>query len=467
MGLTLAIDFGSTYTKVVAIDLPKEDLVGVAHAESTVDSDITLGLQTALERLTKAIGIERAHIERTLACSSAAGGLRLVAIGLVRVLTTKAAEEAALGAGAKLVGTFSYGLSPDDVKEIERITPDLILLVGGTDGGDKETIIRNAALLGASRLESPVIIAGNKMAAHEAQLLLEAGNKYVMVVENVLPELSELKVEPARCAIRDMFMRRITRAKGLDKAQSLVGDIIMPTPMAVLEGAKLLAEGAEGEPGLGELIIVDVGGATTDVHSVANGSPSQEDIVTKGLPEPYVKRTVEGDLGIRYNANSILQIAGRKKIEERFAFSDRVSGQINVEAAVQHLSNHIGAVPQSEEEFLIDMSLASAAVDIATRRHAGRIEDVYFPTGKVRIQHGKDLMNIKSVIGTGGIFAYGKEPHRVLEAGCYHRGNPESLRPLDPEFFIDECYILFAVGLLAEVAPAKALRMMKRYLRKV
>jgi uncharacterized protein (TIGR01319 family) len=178
MGLTLAIDFGSTYTKVVAIDLPKEDLVGVAHAESTVDSDITLGLQTALERLTKTIGIERAHIERTLACSSAAGGLRLVAIGLVRVLTTKAAEEAALGAGAKLVGTFSYGLSPDDVKEIEKTAPDLILLVGGTDGGDRETIIRNAALLSASRLESPVIISGNKMAAHEAQLLLEAGNKY-------------------------------------------------------------------------------------------------------------------------------------------------------------------------------------------------------------------------------------------------------------------------------------------------
>jgi uncharacterized protein (TIGR01319 family) len=312
-----------------------------------------------------------------------------------------------------------------------------------------------------------VLIAGNKMAAHEAQLLLEAGNKYVIVVENVLPELSELKVEPARCAIRDMFMRRITRAKGLDKAQSLVGDIIMPTPMAVLEGAKLLAEGVEGEPGLGELIIVDVGGATTDVHSVANGFPSQGDIVMKGLPEPFVKRTVEGDLGIRYNANSILQIAGREKIEERLAFSHRVSGQIDVEAAVQHLSNHIGAVPQSEEEFLIDMSLASTAVDLAMQRHAGRIEDVYFPTGKVRIQHGKDLTEIKCVIGTGGVFAYGKEPHRVLEAGCYHRSSPESLRPIDPEFFIDDCYILFAIGLLAEVSPAKALRIMKRYLRKV
>jgi uncharacterized protein (TIGR01319 family) len=465
MGLTLAIDFGSTYTKVVAIDLSKEDLVGVAHAASTVDTDITRGLQIALEKL--GIGIENANVERILACSSAAGGLRLVAIGLVRVLTTKAAEEAALGAGAKLVGTFSYGLSPDDVKEIEQIRPDLILLVGGTDGGDKETIIHNAALLGASHLESPVILAGNRIAAHEAQSLLEAGNKHVIVVENVLPELSRLNVEPTRCAIRETFMRRITHAKGLDKAQSLVGDIIMPTPMAVLEGAKLLAEGVEGESGVGELVIVDVGGATTDVHSVANGFPSQENVVVKGLPEPYVRRTVEGDLGIRYNAHSILQIAGREKIEARMAFSTTVSPQLDLETAVQYLSNNIDAVPQSEEELLIDIGLASTAVDIATQRHAGKIEDVYFPTGKVRIQHGKDLMKTKCVIGTGGIFAYGREQHRVLEAACYSRSSPESLRPVAPEFFIDERYILFAVGLLAEESRVEALRIMKKYLKKV
>lgn len=94
MGLTLTIDFDSTYTKVVAINSCKEELVGVAHAESTVDTDITLGLQTGLEKLAAIIGIEKIDTDRILACSSAAGGLRLVAIGLVKVLTTKAAEEA-------------------------------------------------------------------------------------------------------------------------------------------------------------------------------------------------------------------------------------------------------------------------------------------------------------------------------------------------------------------------------------
>jgi len=467
MDLTLAVDFGSTYTKVVAVDLSKEELVGVSQSKSTVENDITIGLDAALKKLATAIGTERFNIQHILACSSAAGGLRLVVIGLVSALTTKAAEEAALGAGAKVVGTFSYGLSPDDLRKVEQLRPDLILLSGGTDGGDRETIIRDAALLAASQINSPVIIAGNKMAAHETQLLLEKGNKNVIVVENVLPELSKLNIEPARSAIKETYMRQITHAKGLDKAQSLVGDIIMPTPMAVLEGAKLLAEGVEGEPGLGELIVVDVGGATTDIHSVANGFPSQADVVVKGLPEPYVKRTVEGDLGMRHNASSILQIAGKKKIGERMAFLKMVSKTMDLEAKIQYLSSHIDALPQNDEEFLFDITLASTAVDIAMQRHVGKIEESYFPTGKVRIQYGKDLTEIKCVIGTGGIFAYGRGSRRVLEAVCYNLNNPESLRPKNPDFFVDHHYILFAISLLAQVSPAKALRIMKRHLIRV
>jgi len=467
MGLMLGIDFGSTYTKVVAIDLSKEDLVGVAQAPSTVDTDMTIGLQAALEKLVPTIGTKRVNPDLVLACSSASGGLRLVAVGLVKALTTKAAEEAALGAGARLVGTFSYGLGTDDVKQIEQMKPDLILLAGGTDGGDKDTIINNAAQLGASQSNSPVIIAGNKMASHEAQSLLQACEKEAVVVENVLPELHQLNVEPARHAIRDMFMRQITHAKGLDKAQDFVGGIIMPTPMAVLEGAKLIAEGAEGEPGMGELILVDVGGATTDIHSIADGFPSQENVVVKGLPEPHMRRTVEGDLGIRYNAHSILHIAGKEKIEEGMAFSKEVSSEIDLEETLQWLSTHTGFVPVSEKEFLVDIGLASTAADIATQRHAGRIEDVYFPSGKVRIQRGKDLTRTECVIGTGGVFAYGRESRRILQRACFDPKSPESLRPLEPVFFVDESYILFAIGLLAETSPSKALRVMKRHLKKV
>lgn len=468
MGLTLAIDFGSTYTKLAALDLDAEELVGWSQAASTVDTDITIGLRTALEKLQTYIGVERLDTDRVLACSSAAGGLRVVAAGLVRQLTTQAAEEAALGAGAKIVGTFSYGLSEDDVSRIEQIAPDIILLTGGTDGGDEKVILHNAEALAASECSPPVVIAGNIKVAKKAQSLFEAAGKYATVVENVLPELNQLNVEPARAAIRDIFMRRITHSKGLDKAQAFVGDIIMPTPMAVLKGASLIAEGAEEEEGLGDLIVVDVGGATTDVYSIAHGYPTREGAITKGLPEPYAKRTVEGDLGIRYNAKVILQIAGKKQIMEKMALAmGTLPVEVDLDSAVDYLSCHIGAVPKSEGESYIDIGLASAAVDIATRRHAGKIEEIYFPTGKVWIQHGKDLTKTKTVIGTGGIFAYGEKPLCVLRAACYDHCSPESLRPTNPEFFIDQRYILYATGLLAEVAPVKAIRIMKKYLKRV
>lgn len=464
MGLTLAIDLGSTYTKVVAVDLAMGDLVGVAQAESTTDYDINVGLQRALENLRIATGLETLDTDHILVCSSAAGGLRVVAIGLVRTLTTKAAEQAALGAGAKVIGAYSYGIRPSDVNEIEQIAPDLILLTGGTDGGNEEVLIRSAVLLSASRLNSPIIIAGNKMVSEQAQLTLEEAGKDVITVGNVLPELDKLNVEPARSAIRDIFMHRITHAKGLDKVKAIVGDIAMPTPMAVLRGASLLAEGAAGEEGLGELIVVDVGGATTDVHSVGHGYPSQGTTIVKGLPEPYLKRTVEGDLGIRYNALTILEKVGKEEMIKRMGCSPREF--VDLEARIKYLPSHVGVVPENEEDCSLDLALANIATDIAMERHAGRIECVYLPKGKARVQYGKDLTKIKYVIGTGGVFAYGREPYRILQAVRYDQSNPESLRPTNPEFLLDKRYILYAAGLLAEVHPVEALKILKKHLGK-
>ena len=468
MGLTLAIDFGSTYTKLVAFDLARQELVGITQAKSTVDTDITIGLNEALEKMRTTLGEDKFNIEKILACSSAAGGLRIVALGLVKVLTTKAAEEAALGAGAKVVGTYSYGITPEDMAEIEEKKTDLILLTGGTDGGNKEVLIENAKLLAKSRLDVPMVIAGNRMGARIAHSVLTEAGKYAVIEENVLPELDKLNVEPTRARIRDIFMRRITHAKGLDKAKAIVGDIIMPTPMAVLKGTALLAEGTKEEAGLGELIAVDIGGATTDVHSVAHGYPTEPDVVVKGLPEPYQKRTVEGDLGIRYNAQTILEKAGKEQIKQKMASLNReLSQNINLEERIEYLSRHIEAVPENEGECLLDFGLASTALEIAAHRHVGVIKEFHLTCGKSRIQYGKDLRHIKTVVGTGGIFAYGNNPYEILKSTTYNRKDPESLRPMGPQFFIDERYILYAVGLLADHSPAAALRIMKNHLKKV
>ena len=461
MPVTLAIDFGSTYTKLVAVDCDTEELIGVVQSPTTVAHDIAVGLDRALDLLESSTGIKRHDIGERWASSSAAGGLRMVAIGLVPDLTAEAARRAALGAGAKVVRAFAYELSRRDLDELARINPDMILLAGGTDGGDRKTIMRNASALATLELNVPVVVAGNRAAQDEVEAILKGAGLEVSVVDNVLPELGRLNVDPARSAIRKIFMERITHAKGLDRAQAFVGRIVMPTPMAVLEGARLLADGAAGAPGLGELVVVDVGGATTDVHSIAVGRPSVPGTVPRGLPEPYAKRTVEGDLGIRINALTILETVGADRV---LAALVHAIPPDEIAARIRRLSVTTDHVPAEAWEHDLDAALARLAVEVAVGRHAGRFETVYTPAGGAQILHGKDLSSLATVIGTGGIFAYGKFAGRILEGTRFDPGDPTSLRPRDPALLVDSRYLLFALGLLAPLAPATALRIMKRYL---
>jgi uncharacterized protein (TIGR01319 family) len=460
----ILVDFGSTYTKVAAIDLDEERIVGRGRAESTVKTDLTIGLDAALAELEEESGYRRTgNSSFRLACSSAAGGLRLVVIGLVPSLSLSAGRMAALGAGAKLVGNYSYKLNESEMRQITELSPDIILLVGGTDGGNEEVIIHNATMLAASGLTVPVIMAGNKSCADGIRRILESEQRLVKVVDNVLSELDKLNVEASRSAIREVFMERIVHAKGLDKAEQFVDRVIMPTPMAVLKGAQLLSMGAGKEKGLGELVVVDIGGATTDIHSIANGYPHNQSVMRKGIPEPFAKRTVEGDLGLRFNALSILEAAG----EDRLLESMRLESAVPIGERVRYLTESTGTVPMNEHDFRLDIGLARAATEIAMERHAGRLEQVYSPYGVTFTQAGKDLTEVRTVIGAGGIFAHGREPLLILEGALFSERDPLSLRPQSPEFFIDRSYILYAVGLLSDREPEKALQIGKKYLEKV
>jgi uncharacterized protein (TIGR01319 family) len=120
----LLIDFGSTYTKLRAVDLDGGRMVGSGQGPSTVSTDVTLGMDAALADLERRLGSLPAFRHR-LASSSAAGGLRMVTVGLVKELTAEAARRAALGAGAKLVGAFAYRLTRGDIARIVDLAPDI------------------------------------------------------------------------------------------------------------------------------------------------------------------------------------------------------------------------------------------------------------------------------------------------------------------------------------------------------
>ena len=130
----LFIDFGSTYTKITAVDIDKEEILGTARGITTVETDITDGLHQGLEEMFAKTG--KLEFSKVLGCSSAAGGLKMVAIGLVPELTAEAAKRAALGAGAKVLGVYCGELNEYEIDEIRALKADIILLAGGTDGGN-------------------------------------------------------------------------------------------------------------------------------------------------------------------------------------------------------------------------------------------------------------------------------------------------------------------------------------------
>ena len=456
MKAILLIDFGSTYTKVTAVDVEGECLLGTAASYTTVQTDINEGLNNALAMLREKTG--DIAFDKCYACSSAAGGLRMITSGLVPELTGEAAKLASLGAGAKVVGIYAFQLTEDDIDEIRASKPDIFLLVGGTDGGNTECILHNAKMLADMQPDFPIVIAGNRNATRQCQRILE--NCEVYTCPNVMPKFGVLNIEPTQGKIREIFLNRIIQAKGLSKATELLSDIMMPTPSAVLQAMELLAGGCEGERGIGELVAVDVGGATTDVYSIADGMPEHMTTVYKGLPEPYAKRTVEGDIGMRYSIRGILEAASLREVCQ-------ISGLDGEKAKnlIEYLATHTDVVPNGDKDLEdLDHAMASLATREAVRRHAGTIEETYTMMGKTYVQEGKNLTKVKQIVVTGGSLIHTKRTEEIAAFAKFDPQDPASLRPMEADVWVDRTYILAAMGLLSSYYPQVALRIMKKEL---
>jgi uncharacterized protein (TIGR01319 family) len=474
--IALLIDFGSTFTKVIAVDPDKSQIVARSQAPSTVLTDVREGLLQALaalhegysvfDRRPETLDVLSGHL--VLASSSAAGGLRMAVIGLVPGLTLLAASQAALGAGAKVVGSFAFKLASNSIEEIVRLCADMVLLTGGTDDGDSATILHNAHLLANSSLSVPIIVAGNQAVASQVCETLEAGGKEVRPTDNVMPRSGVVAVDSARDEIRKLFIERITHARGISAITELV-PVVLPTPMAVLKGVRLGAVGTDQEEGWGEMVVVDVGGATTDVHSIGYGYPAGENVITQGLPEPYAQRTVEGDLGIRFNAATLLGQVGPDRLdaEWRSMFPQLQVSRDEIGRYINEISEKTARVPEEKWHRAADAVLARIAVEIALERHVGKRERVVTTAGEAWVHYGKDLRNTPRLIATGGVFVHNPHASMIVSGSGKEQVDATVLRPKHPQIYLDSSYILYAVGLLGEDYPDLAVRLFKTYMTPV
>jgi uncharacterized protein (TIGR01319 family) len=430
----VCIDVGSTFTKAALVDVDRGILVATAANPTTSSTDVMAGIDACR------LALKVAPDVATLACSSAGGGLRLAVVGYERVVTAEAGHRVGLSAGARVSYVASGPLDVGGVRQLLDNVPDVVLLVGGTDGGNADVLLHNAAVLAASDLQVPIVVAGNVEVRDEVTAALRGGGKTVYPTVNVLPVIGRLDPQPARETIREVFIRHVIGGKGLSASADFPALVRAATPDAVLAGVEVLADGAAGVEGVGDALVVDVGGATTDVYSVV--TPQGEDAVPRReiVEVMWRSRTVEGDLGMRWNAPGVVDAA---LIERLLAAQE----EMPLRAAADRRAATPSYLADSDEERAVDTRLAELAVTIALRRHG---------------RGGKDLRRVALVVGSGGVLRHSDAATRARILAPA-RGDlaggwpvPERARTV-----VDTSYVLAAAGLLAIDHPEAAARLLR------
>jgi uncharacterized protein (TIGR01319 family) len=453
----LLTDFGSTFTKLVAIEAGTGRLISKAHHLTTIDDDVMVGFNAA--RAEMASSLNNADSIDVLACSSAGGGLRVLVVGLERDITTEAARRVALNSGGRIVGTVSGDLDESALEALRTSNADIALIVGGTDGGNATALLERANAVALTLPKVSAVVAGNAQLADEAAALLRRVGIEAVVVENVMPEIGTLVAAPAREAIRSVFIHHVIGGKHLSRETDFTEMVTMPTPDAVLTAVELLAELRGAADGSVPIIVVDVGGATTDVYSAADSTTQSSDEGFVPVPTLPTRRTVEADLGLRWSAPGVLDAAlnlGLLSVEDG----------IRLRPSVDWRAAEPGMLPLTDEDYKIDAELASMAVAVAVLRHAGVQRLSLERDGMGVHRDGPDLRGRALLVLTGGIFRAqgGAFIEDRLTAALQSFDRQRHLLPTLFDIVVDQDYVLAACGLLATRDREAAVRLLSSVL---
>lgn len=439
----VSLDIGSTFTKAAVFQVEWDKLILKASARvpTTVDSLIQGVCQVleSLDCMDVSSGRPRYPVYFS---SSAKGGLQVIAVGLVPELTLKVAKLTALSAGARVTQSFGYKLTASDIGEIDRLRPDIILFSGGTDGGNEAYVCYNAQRLSQLAVRPQIIYAGNQVMYDQVRELLSDFS--VHAAANVLPELDRCCVDDARRKICEVFLETIVVGKGLDAVIDLLGCDPLPTPLAVIQLVEAI--GRMDAP-WSDFCLVDIGGATTDFYSCCSDTLHESNVVYRGLSEPKVKRTVEGDLGIRCNAPSVMLAASQwlqqsKSTTELLAMMDYI----------HKITQETGYLPKTSQERQYDRTLAEICITQGVQRHAGTQRRVFGSQGEMFIQTGKDLRAVDKMILTGGFLSSLDDEEGIGDVWEHFKAVNDSagelvyLVPQDVHYYQDRNYLFPLLG---------------------
>lgn len=462
------IDCGSTTTKAVLVARREGAyrLVGRTEAPTTVEApvaDVMVGVRSALRLLESQTGhailgadgrlqaaVDPARgVGATLATSSAGGGLQMLVLGLVDSMTAASAERAALGAGAIVSDVVAWNDVEDETQRLQRLqrtNPDMVLLAGGTDGGAQAQVVALAEQLAAADLRPrwgdgplPVVYAGNEAAA-EAVITTLGASAEVAVAPNLRPRLEVERLAPVRRVLHEVFLRHVmAQAPGYPGLQRLCTAPVLPTPAGFGEALELLADRRDGD-----VVAIDLGGATCDVFSVRGGQ---------------VYRSVSANVGLSFSLGAVCQRAGWQQVARWLPLAITLD---DLRDRVRNKMIRPTTIPQTPEDLLLEQAAAREALRLAVADHARALQPVSSgrdgPTGVDALgaddtpPAGIAWAEVRLLLGSGGPLAHAprrSQAAAILIDAC----RPEGLT----ELAVDSVFVLPHLGALRRIdAPAAA-----------
>jgi len=475
INVVIATDCGSTTTKAILIEKIdghyRQTFRG--EAPTTVEApfeDVTMGVLNSINEVEEISGRRlidaNGQIIRPtkgndgadiyVSTSSAGGGLQMMVVGLIRNITAESAERAALGAGSIVMDVIAANDNRpmhEKIERIRRLRPDMILLAGGTDGGNVQQVVELAELIAAAspkpRLgnttELPVIFAGNRDAIPEIKKTLDS-KVDLYIVDNLRPDTGSENLAPSRDKIHGLFMEHVmAMAPGYKKLMSWTDAPIMPTPGAVGDMMRIVAD----EEGI-SVVGVDIGGATTDVFSVFKDS--------KG--EPQFNRTVSANLGMSYSISNVFTEAGIDNVMRWIPFD---MDERELRNQVKNKMIRPTTIPQNLETLVFEQALAREALRLAFIHHktfATELKGVQqqrsvSETFDQSAELARTLVKMKDlnlIIGSGGVLSHA--PRRNQSAlMMIDAFEPEGVTDLA----VDSIFMMPHLGVLAQVHKEAAL----------
>jgi len=471
----LATDCGSTTTKAIMI----EQVDGVfrqtwrGEAPTTVEepfANVTVGVLNALTEIQEVSGrrlldddgqiirpaTAEAGCDIYISTSSAGGGLQMMVAGVVREMTAASAKRAALGAGAIVMDTIASNdkrRPHEQIQRIRELRPDMVLISGGTDGGDTKKVTEIAELIAPAKprprfgkaYELPIIFAGNEKAQSEMNRVFGEGGFDLKITENLRPTLEQENLGPARDMIHDVFLEHVmAHAPGYDKLMSITDAPIMPTPGAVGDILQTIAKG-RGINAVG----VDIGGATTDVFSVFDGT---------------FNRTVSANLGMSYSISNVCAEATLPTIL-RWVHIDMDERELR--NRVKNKMIRPTTIPQTLEALVFEQAVAREALRLAYKQHKE------FATTLKGVQQQRtvgdtfsqqsggetivDNMKLDLLVASGGVLSHAPRMHQTAML-LIDAFEPEGITELAK----DSIFMMPHLGVLASVHETAAMEVFER-----